>query len=404
MDNNSIAKLSKEKGNIAFKAKDYATARSLYSHAMTFDQSNHLYPLNRCMANLKLERWDEAEADATKTLDLCPRNLKALFRRGKARKELGKWDRARVDIRMFIDNEGDPTLGAQELKAITAAESLPPFEPSSYISSGLESDLANLHLQDDSDSSFFGIYTSAALQKGKGAFTSRDIQRGGLILSERPIFSMPIVTNLNAPDPLRYIFIDAAVQKLSPAHLDGYLSLQNSHNKCSCFRSPLFGIFGTNSFAVSEGDSGICLRASRINHSCSPNAHFVFNSGTGEHHFLALRSIPRGEEISISYISRRSLYGSPRRLRQAILRRAYHFTCACSVCSLSEAESKMSDVRRQRVNELWEIIGRLTPTMEEEDQCSSAAVEACVEGIRLLQEEGELVDADGFMKEASTPI
>jgi hypothetical protein len=41
-------------------------------------------------------RWDEAEADATKTLDLCPRNLKALLRRGKARKELGKWDQARV--------------------------------------------------------------------------------------------------------------------------------------------------------------------------------------------------------------------------------------------------------------------------------------------------------------------
>jgi hypothetical protein len=40
-------------------------------------------------------RWDEAEADATKTLELSPRNLKALFRRGKARKELGKWDQAR---------------------------------------------------------------------------------------------------------------------------------------------------------------------------------------------------------------------------------------------------------------------------------------------------------------------
>ena len=43
-----------------------------------------------------LFRWDEAEADATKTLDLCPRNLKALVRRGRARKELGKWDEARV--------------------------------------------------------------------------------------------------------------------------------------------------------------------------------------------------------------------------------------------------------------------------------------------------------------------
>ena len=41
-------------------------------------------------------RWDEAETDATKALDLCPRNLKALLRRCRARKELGKWDQARV--------------------------------------------------------------------------------------------------------------------------------------------------------------------------------------------------------------------------------------------------------------------------------------------------------------------
>ena len=41
-------------------------------------------------------RWDEAEADATKALDMCPRDLKALLRRGRARKKLGKWDAARV--------------------------------------------------------------------------------------------------------------------------------------------------------------------------------------------------------------------------------------------------------------------------------------------------------------------
>ena len=49
-----------------------------------------------CMPTDSLLRWDEAEADATKTLDLCSRNLKALVRRGRARKELGKWDQARA--------------------------------------------------------------------------------------------------------------------------------------------------------------------------------------------------------------------------------------------------------------------------------------------------------------------
>ena len=60
-----------------------------------------------------LFRWDEAEADATKTLDLCPRNLKALLRRGRAGKELGKWDQARVGkdssevLRIFTSLKAD---------------------------------------------------------------------------------------------------------------------------------------------------------------------------------------------------------------------------------------------------------------------------------------------------------
>ena len=48
------------------------------------------------MSTDSLFRWDEADADATKTLELCPRNLKALLRRSMARKELGKWNEARA--------------------------------------------------------------------------------------------------------------------------------------------------------------------------------------------------------------------------------------------------------------------------------------------------------------------
>ena len=301
---------------------------------------------------------------------------------------------------MFIDNEGDTELGAQELKAIADAKSSPPSEPSSR---GHDSGLANLHLRDDS--SLFVVQTSTAVPNGEGAFASRDIQKGDLILSERPIFCLPA----NVPDPLWRIYIEAEVRKLSPTDLDGYLSLQNSHNKCSPLPSPLAGIYDTNAFTASASDDegGICLRASRFNHSCSPNAFYDFNSNTGELQINALRNIPRGEEIFITYVSRRCVYGSPRQLRQAILRSGYHFNCACSVCSLPEAESKMSDARRQRLGELWETIGRIYPTLEE-GQCSNVVVkalrEACVEGMRLLQEEGccrlMIRDVEDFMSEA----
>jgi hypothetical protein len=292
------------------------------------------------------------------------------------------------DIQTFTDNGGDVTLGAQELKAIADAESSPPSEVSSNTSSDIDSDLTNLHLQDDS--SFFAIRTSAAFQNGEGAFASRDIQRGDLILSEKPIFSVPT----GVPEPLRDISIEAGVRDLSPAHLDSYLSLQNSHDKCSCSLNPLVGIFGTNSFTVANDDAGICLRASKFNHSCSPNARHSFNSNTGELRIYALGTILRGEEIFVAYISSRRLYGSPRRSRQAILRTRYHFTCACSICSLPEAESKMSDARRQKATELWETIGRFNPTQGV--QCLNIVVEA----VHLLQEEGYLADADDFTIEA----
>ncbi|KAF8257877.1 hypothetical protein EI94DRAFT_1670260 [Lactarius quietus] len=392
MENHSIAELAKEKGNVAFKKQDYATAISLYSHAMSFDRSNPFYPLNRSFSNLKLARWDEAEADATQTLVLSPRNLKAFFRRGVARKELRKWDQARADIQMFIDNGGDPTIGAQEFKAITDLESSPSPNPSSHTcntSGDLDSGLANLHLQDD-DSSIFTIHTSTAVQEGKGAFASRDIQRGDLILSEKPILS--ILTN--APEPLKRISIEAAARKLSPVHLDELLSLSNSHTACTCFRDPFLGIYGTNSFTFTDDDSGICLKASRFNHSCNPNARFSFNSNTGELRIYALGTIPRGEEIFVAYISSRRLYGNTRRSRQGILRARYHFTCACSVCSLPEAESKKSDARRVKLNELWDIIPSFTPFQ------GIQRLNVIVEAIHLLKEEGYLADADDYTNDA----
>ena len=288
---------------------------------------------------------------------------------------------------MFIDNEGDPVLGSQELQAIADVETSPPSEPSPHTSSDLDSGLENLHLQDDS---FFTIRASEAVQNGKGAFASRDIQRGDLILSEKPIFRIPT----NAPYRLKYTSIEAAVRNLSPTHLDHFLSLPNSHTECSCFPDPSLGILGTNLFSLTDDDSGIVLRASRFNHSCSPNARYSFNSNTGELRIYALGTIPLGEEIFVAYISSRGLYGTPRRSRQAALRARYHFTCACSVCSLSEAESKMSDARRVKVNELWEIIPSFTPMQ------GIQRLNVIVEAIHLLKEEGYLADADDFTNDA----
>ncbi|KAF8259301.1 hypothetical protein EI94DRAFT_1790574 [Lactarius quietus] len=377
MKTHSVPELAKEKGNVAFKAKDYATARSLYSHAMTFNRSNHNYPLNRSFANMKLARWDEAEADATQTLVLSPCNLKALFRRGVARKELGKWDQAREDIQMFIDNGGDPTIGAQEFKSISNDESSPSLKPSSYSSSDLDSNLANLNLQDDS--SCFTIHTSTAVQDGKGAFASRDIQRGDLILSEKPIFSI----RGDVPEPLKIMSIEVATQKLSPIHLDQFLSLQNSHAECTCFPNPyLLGLFLTNAHTLGEetSDLGVCPKASKRAPNLCPGPHSAWRGNIHRVH------------------QRQSSIWKATSFETGQLRDLLHFTCACTICSLSEAESKKSDSRRMKINKVWETVQKVDPSPSQGNQ----VLDDIVEALHLLMQEGYLADTDDFSDYAAS--
>ena len=247
---------------------------------------------------------------------------------------------------MYIDNGGDPKLGSQELKVIADAESSLPSNRSSYISSGLDSGLENLHIQDNSPA--LVIRSSTTVQNGEGAFASRGFRRGQLILSERPIFRNPT----DIPEMFKCIFIEAAVRTLAPASLNAYLSLQNSHAECACFPShPLLAIFSTNAFGIIGDKAGIWLKASKFNHSCSPNAEVSSNLKTGELRIYALRTILPAEEIFLAYVNDGCLYGESRQSRQSVLLTRYHFTCACSVCSLPEAESKMSDAKRL---ELWE--------------------------------------------------
>ncbi|KAF8261994.1 hypothetical protein EI94DRAFT_1789171 [Lactarius quietus] len=332
-------------------------------------------PKNRTKPNFPITK-----SDATQTLVLSPRNLKALFRRGVAH------------IQTFIDNGGDPALGAQEFRSIEDAESLLRPEPSSHTSGDLASGLANLNLQDDS--SFFSIHTSTAVQDGKGAFASRDIQRGDLILSEKPIFSI----RRGVPEPVKIMSMEVATRKLSPVHLDQFLSLQNAHARCTCFPNPyLLGLFFTNAHSISdETDVGVCPKASRFNHSCSPNAKFSFNSDTGELRIYAQGPIPRGEEIFTAYINGNHLYGKPRRLRQAKLRDSHHFTCACSVCSLPEAESKKSDARRVKTDEVWDTVQNVRASLQ-----GTQVLDDIVEALHLLMQEGYLADTQEFTRYAA---
>ena len=83
-------------------------------------------------------------------------------------------------------------------------------------------------------------------------------------------------------------------------------------------------------FLNNEG-SGLYLRQSKINHSCSPNAEIRFPYSNNILQVVALRDINVDEEICISYLDECQLNRS-RHSRQKHLQENYLFLCECEKC------------------------------------------------------------------------
>ncbi|UZJ54936.1 hypothetical protein CBS101457_004256 [Exobasidium rhododendri] len=105
---------AKARGNEAFKSGQYVEAVGHYTDAILLDGLNHVYYLNRSMAYMKLNKYEDAERDATASLRLNPNgNVKAYYRRGSARKLLARWGEAKADFEEVVRK--DP--GNEDAKA-----------------------------------------------------------------------------------------------------------------------------------------------------------------------------------------------------------------------------------------------------------------------------------------------
>lgn len=96
------ADIAKEKGNTAFKAKDWQKAIGFYTDAIKLNSNNAAYFNNRAAAYLELGSFIQAEADCTKAIDLDKKNVKAYLRRGTAREMLGYYKEAIEDFRFAL--------------------------------------------------------------------------------------------------------------------------------------------------------------------------------------------------------------------------------------------------------------------------------------------------------------
>ncbi|KAF2010835.1 SET domain-containing protein [Aaosphaeria arxii CBS 175.79] len=186
--------------------------------------------------------------------------------------------------------------------------------------------------------------------KGKGLIALKDIPVGARIVSETPFLTSGLgVANLEQLQ----IQVYQQVSSLSESQQQAFLSLHNIYPYISS-AAKYRGIFRTNALPIGPSLQlgGVFLIACRINHACDNNAQNYWNDNLNQLTIHAVKDIPKGEEITISYLSSRR----GRRWRQEELRNQFKFTCSCALCSLAPVQSRESDSKLNRVHELDCII------------------------------------------------
>ncbi|KAI8715297.1 hypothetical protein NCS52_01037100 [Fusarium sp. LHS14.1] len=169
--------------------------------------------------------------------------------------------------------------------------------------------------------------------KGWGAFATRRINKGGLIMKELPVFVIDRVKDLNE-EALAMKFINLPIE---------------DQEKVTMARDNGGGLFTRfvpwfiqNSFNVDNRGVGFYLVQSRFNHSCRPNSSVPHTDNEHDRWLTrtAISDIEVGEEITFCY--QIELVSKTRLERHDQL----WFECRCECCMLPPAASQLSDMRR----------------------------------------------------------
>ncbi|KAK7328149.1 hypothetical protein VNO77_22245 [Canavalia gladiata] len=96
--NMETSELLKEKGNAAFKGRQWNNAVNYYTDAINLNGTNATYYCNRAAAYLELGCFHEAEEDCNKAILHDKKNVKAYLRRGTARELLHRYEEALKDF------------------------------------------------------------------------------------------------------------------------------------------------------------------------------------------------------------------------------------------------------------------------------------------------------------------
>lgn len=223
----------------------------------------------------------------------------------------------------------------------------------------------------DDSSKWYEIRSSPG--KGLGVFATVDIPRGTRIMADECLFYVV--------GPKAMISeIEAGFDDLTAAQQEDYLALR--FPDCPG-KSPIIRRWEANCFAM-DHDTGIFLVASRINHSCTPNALFKWNANIQRETVHAIVDIPADTEIETSYCPpHKDAYSRWEKLEH------YGFDCVCDPCRQDNPVGKASEARRRRMMEIDSQVKESSNTAPSASKANAHpdTLNAHLELIRLLEEE-----------------
>ena len=114
------------------------------------------------------------------------------------------------------------------------------------------------------------------------------------------------------------------------------------------------GRFEANRFQMGKDTKGrqkegIFEQASRLNHSCVPNAYFAWNYRSRRLTVHAIVDIPKDAEIFVNYCADEYLMDRQQRQQELV---SYQFNCTCQACQLNTNFGMASAQRRQEMQTL----------------------------------------------------
>ncbi len=113
--------------------------------------------------------------------------------------------------------------------------------------------------------------------------------------------------------------------------------------------------FEANCFNMAGTRDGIFVESSRLNHSCVPNAVFVWNTKSGQLTVHAIIDIPLGDEIFVNYRAEDFLDTVQERHRKLSY---YNFNCTCDACQPNTGVGAASVQRRATMRNLKSSINQ----------------------------------------------